>query len=315
VSLEHHRHDHSYGAGLGGAGERHRRPLAIAFGLTATVMAVEVAAALWTNSLALLSDAAHMFTDVVGLGVGLAAISLAMRFAVKAGSAGSRHTFGLYRLEILAALVNSLALSVVAVFVLVEATRRLVSSQPVEILATPMLVVAMLGLVVNVLAFWLLRPGASESLNIEGAYLEVVADTIGSVGVIVAAVAIQILGWAWIDPAVGIGIGLWILPRTWRLARRAVRILLQSAPDHIDVGGVVADLASIEGVIDVHDIHVWTLTSQMDAVSAHLMTDEGVDSHRVLDQARDLLESRYGVAHATFQVEPSSHIGCQQLSW
>lgn len=315
MSLEHHRHDHSYGAGLGGAGERHRRPLAIAFGLTATVMAVEVAAALWTNSLALLSDAAHMFTDVVGLGVGLAAISLAMRFAVKAGSAGSRHTFGLYRLEILAALVNSLALSVVAVFVLVEATRRLVSSQPVEILATPMLVVAMLGLVVNVLAFWLLRPGASESLNIEGAYLEVVADTIGSVGVIVAAVAIQILGWAWIDPAVGIGIGLWILPRTWRLARRAVRILLQSAPDHIDVGGVVADLASIEGVIDVHDIHVWTLTSQMDAVSAHLMTDEGVDSHRVLDQARDLLESRYGVAHATFQVEPSSHIGCQQLSW
>ena len=172
-----------------------------------------------------------------------------------------------------------------------------------------------LGLVANLVAFWLLREGAKESLNVEGAYLEVLADTIGSVGVIAAAVLLEVFGWAWVDPVIGAGIGLWILPRTWRLGRRAVRVLLQAAPDHVDLDALVADLTGIDGVVDVHDVHVWTLTSEMEAASAHLMVADGADSHGVLDQARHLLADRYGIEHGTFQVEPDSHVGCAEVTW
>ena len=178
-----------------------------------------------------------------------------------------------------------------------------------------MLVVAGLGLAANLVAFALLRAGSKESLNVEGAYLEVLSDTVGSVGVIVGAVVLQVTGWAWVDPVVGVAIGLWILPRTWRLGAQAVRILVQAAPPGTDLDAMEADLARVEGVLDVHDLHVWTLTSEMEVASAHLMVRSGSDGHAVLDQARVLLRERYGIDHATLQVEPETHEGCDDVSW
>lgn len=289
------------------------RPLLVAFGLTAAFFAVEAVAGIVTNSLALLSDAGHMLTDVVGLGMALGAIHLANRFGEGGSRRGSHLTFGLYRLEILAAFVNSLVLFGVAVFVVIAAVRR-IGGGP-EVLAGPMLVVAVLGLAVNLVAVVLLRRGATESINVEGAYLEVLADVVGSIGAIVAAIALQVFGWTWVDPAVGALLGVWILPRAWKLGRRAVGVLLQSAPAHIDLGAMQSDLAALPGVVDVHDLHVWTLTSEMEAVTAHLMVLDGTDHHSVLDQARDLLARRYGIDHGTFQVEPHTHAGCSELDW
>ena len=306
-----HDHSHSHGAGALRAGARHQKRLAISFVLIGVFFVVEAVGGILTNSLALLSDAGHMLTDVIGLGMALAAIQLATRHERRADA--GQHTFGLYRLEILAAFVNALLLFGVAIYVLVEAARRL-TSEP-EVLGIPMLVVATLGLVVNLIAFALLREGSKESLNVEGAYLEVLADTLGSVGVIIAAILLEVFGWAWVDPVVGAAIGLWILPRTYRLGSQAVRILLQAAPPDVDLVALRADLAAIDGVVDVHDLHVWTLTSEMENASAHLMVSAGTDTHTVLDQARDLLQTRYHVEHATLQVEPDDHEGCDQVTW
>ena len=308
-----HDHDHDHGLGLARAGERHRGRLVAAFVVIATFFVVQAVAAVATNSLALLSDAGHMLTDVIGIGMALAAISLATRFAGRRSRGASRHTFGLYRLEILAAFVNSLLLFAVAIWVVIEAFRRL-GSEP-DVLGGPMLVVAVLGLLANLVAFALLRSGAKESINVEGAYLEVLADTIGSVGVILAAVMLAVFGWTWVDSAAGVLIGLWILPRTWRLGRRAVMILLQAAPAHVDLDRLADELSSIDGVVDVHDLHVWTLTSEMEAASAHLMTAATANSHAVLDDARLCLAERHGISHATLQVEPDDHEGCDRMTW
>lgn len=305
-------HDHEHAPGLSRAGERHRRPLFISLLLIGGFFVVEAVAGFATGSLALLSDAGHMLTDVIGLGMALAAIQLATRFGARS-SGTTGHTFGLYRLEILAAFLNALLLFAVAIWVVIEAARRL-TSEP-EVLATPMLIVAAFGLAVNLVAFMLLRAGAAESVNVEGAYLEVLADTVGSVGVIVAAGLIELFGWTWSDPVVAAVIGLWILPRTWRLGRRAVRILLQAAPEHIDTAALEADLLAIDHVVDVHDLHVWTLTSEMEAASAHLMIATDGDHHGVLDRARELLANTYGIDHGTFQIEPANHEGCRELSW
>jgi cobalt-zinc-cadmium efflux system protein len=306
-----HDHGHDHGAGALRAGARYQGRLALAFVLIGVFFVVEVVAGLWTNSLALLSDAGHMFTDVLGLGMALAAVRVASR-AEQRGTDVSR-TFGLYRVEILAAFVNALLLFAVAVYVVAEAVARF--DDPPEVDTGPMLVVAALGLGVNLIAFTLLRQGARESLNVEGAYLEVLADTLGSVAVLVAGVLLVVTGWGWVDPAFGAAIGLFILPRTVRLGRRAARILIQAAPPHIDVTAVDADLAAIDGIVDVHDLHVWTLTSGMDVASAHLMTRVGVDHHGVLDQARILLAERHGIDHATVQVEPEDHEGCHEVDW
>jgi cobalt-zinc-cadmium efflux system protein len=299
-------HDHSHGSIR--AGERYRGRLAAAFCVLAVFMVVEVVAAIATRSLALLSDAGHMLTDVLGLGMSLAAIQLASR-----GTARRHRTFGLYRLEILAALANAALLIGVAVYILVEAVGRF--GEPADVLAGPMLVVAILGLGANLVAFALLRSGAKESLNVEGAYLEVLADTVGSVAVILAAIVIELTDWGWVDPAVGIAIALWILPRTWHLGARAVRILVQAAPPGTDVDAIEAGLAAIDGVVDVHDLHVWTLTSDMDVASAHVMVRSGTDTHSVLDQARSLLRDRHHIDHATLQIEPDTHTGCDEVAW
>ncbi|MBX3313727.1 MAG: cation transporter [Actinobacteria bacterium] len=313
-------HDHPVDGGRGGhgghdhghvsisAGARHKGRLVAALGVLVVFLVAEVIGALLTNSLALLSDAGHMLTDVLGIGMALAAIQLASR-----GSSRSHRTFGLYRLEILAALANAMLLFGVAGWVIYEAVGRI--GDPVEVASTPMLVVAVAGLLANVVAFVLLRGAAEESLNVRGAYLEVVADLVGSVGVIVGAVLIGVTGETWIDPVIGVGIGLFILPRTWSLGAQAVRILVQAAPPGTDLEAMASDLEAIEGVTDVHDLHVWTLTSAMDVASAHVMVSVGTDHHGVLDQARDLLLDRYGIGHATLQVEPDDHRGCEEVTW
>ena len=301
-------HGHNHGTSAPRAGARHVRPLLISLGLTFAFLIVQVVTGFVTGSLALLSDAGHMATDVLGLGMALAAIQAASHARKQ-----PQRTFGLYRLEILAALANAVLLFGVAGYIGFEAINRFSNAR--DVASTPVLVVGVIGLVINVIAFKLLRTGSKESLNVRGAYLEVMSDMLGSVGVIVAAIIWGITGWTWVDPLIGAAIGVFILPRAYKLGRTAIRVLVQSAPAHLNVAALQADLATIAGVIDVHDLHVWTLTSEMDVASAHLMVASGVDTHSVLDQARVLLAERYGITHATLQVEPDDHQGCEELTW
>jgi cobalt-zinc-cadmium efflux system protein len=178
-----------------------------------------------------------------------------------------------------------------------------------------MIVVAVGGLIVNLVSFSLLRKGAKESLNVEGAFLEVLGDTLASVGVIVAGVVIVATGWTTIDAVVGIAIGLFILPRAFSLARRALRILMEAAPADVDVAKMEETLGDLPHVMEVHDLHVWTLTSEMHAATAHLVIRDGFDSHPTLDAARDTLSGEFGIDHATLQIEPESHTGCDEIAW
>jgi cobalt-zinc-cadmium efflux system protein len=303
-----HARGHAHGAAAARAGARHQGRLGAALALTVGFLVVQVTVGIATGSLALLSDAGHMATDALGLTMALLAIHVASRSVQD-----RQRTFGLYRLEILAALANAVLLFAVAGYVLIEAARRL--ADPPEIAAGVVLVVGVLGLAVNLVSFALLRSGAKESLNVEGAYLEVMSDALGSLGVIVAASVMTITDWWWVDPLIGAAIGLFILPRAWRLGREAVRILVQAAPSGTDLGAIDADLRAIPGVVDVHDLHVWTLTSDMEVATAHVMVATGTDPHAVLDQARSVLSDRHGLSHATLQVEPDDHDGCDELSW
>ncbi|MGC4804312.1 cation diffusion facilitator family transporter [Micromonospora sp. DT233] len=301
-------HDHHHGSAAT-ASDRHRGRLWAAFALLAALMLVEAVAAFGTGSLALLSDAGHMFTDVLGIGMALAAIT-----ATRRAGADPQRTFGLYRLEVLAALGNAVLLSGVAGYVLVEALRRF--GDPPEVSTGPMLAVAVLGLLANVAAFALLRDGAKESLNLRGAYLEVLGDLLGSVGVIAAAALIWVTDWWWADPLVAVAIGVFILPRTWRLGRAAVRILVQAAPEHLQVTAVHDRLVAVPGVVEVHDLHVWTLTSGMEVASAHLMTASDAEVGAVLTEARTALREDFHIEHATLQVEPGASAGpCGPSGW
>jgi cobalt-zinc-cadmium efflux system protein len=271
-------------------------------------MVVQVVVGLAANSLALLSDAGHMATDALGLAMALAAIAAANR-----ATHAQHRTFGLYRLEILAALANAVLLFGVAGYVLIEAIRRL-DDQP-DVLSVPVFVVGVIGLVVNLIAFKLLRQGAAESLNVRCAYFEVLADALGSVGVIVAAAVIWATGWGWVDAVIGAGIGLFILPRAWRLGRDAVRVLVQAAPEGTDLPAITAALVGIDGVTDVHDLHVWTLTSDMEVLTSHLAIAAGVDSQIVLQQARTVLAEQFHLQHATLQVETDGDHSCEEMTW
>lgn len=303
-----HSHGHGHSSAALRAGARHVKPLAISFALIVTFLVVQVVVGVVTGSLALLSDAGHMATDALGLGMAIAAIQAASR-----GRVNPQRTFGLYRLEILAALLNAILLFAVAGYVLFEALGRVGDGR--DVASAPVLVVGVIGLFINVIAFLLLRAGAKESLNMRGAYLEVVSDTLGSMGVIVAAIVWGITGWTWVDPVIGAVIGVFILPRAWRLGHEALLVLVQAAPARLDIRALQRELATISGVVDVHDVHVWTLTSEMDVATAHLMVAVGTDSHAVLDQARQMLADQHGITHATLQVEPEDHHGCDEVNW
>lgn len=297
-------HDHAVPAR---AGSRHKRKLWLVLWMVIAFLVVQVITGILSGSLALLSDAGHMGTDALGLGMALAAITV----ADKAGS-GDHRTFGLYRLEILAALANAALLFGVAGYVVFEAVRRL--QDPPEILTGPMLIVAVLGLAVNLISWRMLREGAKESLNMEGAFLEVVADLIGSLGVVAAALIVLFTGYVHADPIIAAGIGLFILPRAYRLGRKAIRVLVQAAPDDLDLAELRSRLTKMDGVEDVHDLHVWTLTSGMPVASAHLIAGPGADRDAVLENARRLLRDDFKIPHATLQVELGAE-DCAELTW
>jgi cobalt-zinc-cadmium efflux system protein len=273
----------------------HRSRLATVFAITLGVFALQVAGGIASNSLALLADAGHNLADVLGLGLALFAITVAAQPATRA------RTFGYQRLEILAALVNALLLLAVAAYVLVEAWRRW--SEPPPIATGLMLAIALAGLAANLVSLYLLRDAQRESLNLRGAYLEVLGDVAGSVGVVAAAVVIAVTGWRQADAVASAIIGLLILPRTWRLLRDAVDVLLEATPKGIDLDHVRHHILDVSGVVDVHDLHAWTITSGMDVVSAHVVLDEGADPPRVLDELCACLAGDFDIEHSTFQLE------------
>jgi cobalt-zinc-cadmium efflux system protein len=256
---------------------------------------IEVAGAFWTGSLALLADAGHMLTDVGGLGLALFATWLAARPPTP------EKTYGYYRVEVLAAFVNALVLLAVSAFILYEAYQRFLA--PPAVLGGPMLAVAVAGLLANVAGMWLLHAGASESLNIKGAYLEVLSDALGSVGVVVAAVIVLTTGWHLADPLIGAGIGLFIIPRTWGLLRQAVNILLEAVPPHVNLVEVESAMAGVPGVRQVHDLHIWTITSGKHAMSGHVVVEDLAAGDQVLRDLHALLHERFGIEHTTIQIE------------
>jgi cobalt-zinc-cadmium efflux system protein len=294
---------HDHGAAHGTAAAAHRGRLAVVLALTGGVFLVELVGALLSGSLALLADAGHMATDAVGIGMALGAVSLAQR------PARGRRTFGWQRVEVLAAVANGLLLLGVGSYVVVEAVRRV--GDPPEIHAGWMLGVATLGLLVNLGSLALLHAGQGESLNTRGAYLEVVGDALGSVAVIVAAVVIVTTGWTAADVVASFAVGALVLPRAWTLLREALDVLLEAAPRGVDLADVRAHVLGVPGVLDVHDLHAWTITSGLPVLSAHVVFSEEVlaDGHggRVLDALCSCLGSHFDLEHCTFQLESAGH--------
>lgn len=277
------------------AAGRYRRRLTIVLALTGTYLLAEVAGGLLTGSLALLADAGHMATDVFGLGLALFAIWLGGR------PASPERTYGYYRTEILASLLNAVLLFGISGYILYEAWRRF--QAPPEVQSLPMLAVASVGLAVNLVGAWLLRGGAGESLNVQGAFLEVVSDLLGSLGVIVAGLVMYFTGWWYADPLFSVGIGLFILPRTWRLLSEAVGILLEGTPSRLNLAEVRAAMEEVPGVESVHDLHVWSITSGYVALSAHVRARSGIDRSQGLAAQNAVLRERFGIEHTTIQIE------------
>lgn len=284
-----------------GATAQHRRALKITFGLTFTYFVVEVVGGLLTNSLALLADAAHMLTDVGGLALALFAMWMSQKRATPT------KTYGYYRVEILAALANALILFGVSFYILYEAYRRFL--EPPEVASLPMLAVAAVGLGINLIGMWNLRGGSKESLNVQGAFLEVVSDMLSSVGALIAGVIMLTTGWYYADPIFSAFIGLFILPRTWGLMVQAVNVLLEGTPAHINLAEVAQAMQSVPGVKAVHDLHVWAITSGLDALSGHVVLAEGLELQAgpdVLETLSARLKERFGIDHTTLQIEYSS---------
>ena len=280
----------------GGSSHLHnRRRMTWALVLAAGYMVVEIAGGLISNSLALLADAGHMATDVSALGLAL----WAMRLATK--PATPRKTYGYHRAEILAALANGAVLVMVSVFVLFEAVRRF--REPAEVVGGAMLAVAVGGLIVNGVAAWLLEGGRHESLNVRAAWLHVISDALGSIGVIVGAALILAFGWAWADPAAACLIAALILYSAWSLLREAVDVLMASAPGELSTEAVRSALSEVEGVAGIHDLHVWTLTSGLVMLTAHANLKRSADAQGALQEMCEVARERFGILHCTIQPE------------
>jgi cobalt-zinc-cadmium efflux system protein len=264
--------------------------------LTTLFLLVELGTGIWTHSLALISDAAHMFTDAAALAISVAAIRIARR------DADARRTFGYHRFEILAATFNATLLLVVAAYILYEAWMRL--QNPPAIASGPMLVVAIAGLVINLVSMRLLAGGKDKSLNVKGAYLEVWSDMLGSIGVIVGAVLIRWTGATWIDSAVAVAIGLWVVPRTWILLRSSLNVLLEGVPEGLDLADVERAIRGVPGVASVHDLHVWSITSGKASLTVHVVSGpDGEDWQALLQRVRACVAQRFGLHHSTVQIE------------
>lgn len=298
-----HAHDHAHRHVP--AVIKHERPLWIAFVLTLIVLIVEVAGAILSNSLALLSDAAHMLTDVAALGVSLFAVRLSRR------PPDARRSYGYARMEAIGALINGSLLFLVAGYILFEAVQRFRSPQ--EVASTAMLVVASIGLLANLISMRLLAAGAGESLNVKGAYLEVWSDMLGSLGVIAGAALMAVTGWTLVDPVVAVLLGLWVLPRTWILLKQAAHVLMQGVPAGIDVDDVRNAMQATPGVAAVHDLHIWALGSVEPILTAHIvMATAETDADHLRHQVAQMLHTQFEITHATLQVE-RSHCGEENL--
>ncbi len=275
-----------------------RRRLSIVFVLTVVYLCVEVVAGLLTSSLSLLADAVHMFTDAGGIALALFAVWVSQKPATLT------KTYGYYRWEILAALINAVVLLGSGALILIEAWRRF--RHPAQVIGLPMLIVAVIGLVVNLIGARVLHPGAEENLNEAGAFMEVVKDALGSVGVIGAAAIIWATGWNYADPLASVLISLLIVPKTWRLLDQAVNVLLEGVPSHISITDVEAALRQVEGVKAVHDVHVWAISSEITSMSAHVVMSEGRtvrQSQQALEEINAVLRTQFGIEHTTIQIE------------
>lgn len=280
----------------GSASEKNERALWLALVPTAGFMVAEVVGGLLTGSLALISDASHMATDVFGVAIAITAIRIGRR------PADTKRTFGYERFEVLAAVVNAVLLFGVSLYILVEAYRRL--GQPPEIQSTAMLIIALLGLGVNLFSMQVLASGKDESLNLKGAYLEVWSDFLGSLGVIAAALVIRFTGWTIVDSLVAVGIGLWVLPRTWVLLRNALNVLLEGVPGGIELDAVRRAMLDVTGVMDVHDLHIWALTGGRVCLTAHVVApSRAADQEAVVSELNGVLRERFTIGHVTIQCE------------
>ncbi|MBX3295761.1 MAG: cation transporter [Acidobacteria bacterium] len=284
---------HAHG-GQSAAG-KNKRNLIIVLGLTGTYLIAEVVGGIWFNSLALLADAGHMLTDVFGLALALAAIWFAQRKATP------ERTYGYYRFEILAALANSVVLIGISLYILYEAYQRFV--EPPEVQSLGMMIVASIGLVINVAGMFILRAGSKESLNMKGAYFEVLSDMLTSIGVIVAGVIMLTTGWYYADPIISAGIGLFILPRTWALLKDAVGVLIEGTPADVNIAALRESLSQIDGVAGVHDLHVWSLTSGVNAMSVHAVLAEESEHDEVLARVHEHCTKNFKISHVTVQTE------------
>ncbi|HVR96660.1 MAG TPA: cation diffusion facilitator family transporter [Thermoanaerobaculia bacterium] len=295
----HHQHHHH-----GGGSDRNRGRLALVLVLSAAYMVAELVGGLVTGSLALLADSGHMLSDVGALGLSLFALWMTRRPPT------AQRTWGYYRTEILAALVNGATLVAISIYVFLEAWERF--RNPPEVDAPVMMAIAAGGLAVNLIGLRVLSGGRSESLNIRGAWLHVLTDALGSVQAIIAGALIWRLGWDWADPAASVLIGALVIYSSWSLLREAVRVLMESAPAHIDVDEVRNAMAGVSGVLAVHDLHVWTITSGMESLSAHLVVAEGCSGRDLLTEVRATLHDRFGIDHITVQLEPEEFAPCQE---
>lgn len=273
---------------------KNKKNLVIVFGLTTAYMIAEAIGGLLTNSLALLADAGHMLTDAGALGLALLAIWFAGKPATR------EKTYGYYRAEILAALTNAVVLLFISFFILYEAWRRF--QNPPEVMSLPMLIIAIIGLVINLIGMLLLAGGSAESLNVKGAYLEVLSDTLGSLGVIAASVIMLTTGWYLADPIISAGIGLFILPRTWTLLKQATHILLEGTPARIDQEAMEDAMNQVKGVKAVHDLHVWTITSGIDAMSGHVTVEDTSQGDGILAELQRVLRDQFEIEHTTIQL-------------
>lgn len=285
-------HGHAHQVSASG---KNKKPLLIVFCLTFFYLIVEVIGGLWTGSLALLADAGHMFTDVAGVGLAL----LAIRFAEKPAS--PERTFGYYRVEILAALINAVVLIFISLYILYEAYERF--KNPPEVQSLGMLAIASIGLVINIVGVLILRSGSKESLNMKGAYFEVLSDMLTSIGVIVAGIIMLTTGWYYADPLISAGIGLFIFPRTWALLKDAVGVLLEGTPSDVNIAALREALTKVEGVAEIHDLHVWSLTSGVNALSVHAVLADGAEHDDVLTRLHDRCTKDFKIAHITAQTE------------
>lgn len=297
-----HSHD------LGSAAGRHRWRLAVTFGLVAVLFVVELVAGIVSGSLALISDAGHMAADVTTLGAAL----VATRLATRKDTTG-RRTFGSYRAEVFASGLAVLVMIGVGVYIAVEAVGRIGTAPALA--SGMMVVVGVLGLVVNVVSIVLLRAGAGESLNVKGAYYEVIADTVGSVGVIVAGVMVSWTGSAWWDTGIALAIAVFVVVRAVSLGREVLAVLGQHAPEGMEPAELTSALTDVPGVTGVHDLHVWRLTSGMDVATAHLVTSPEAQPGAVLTAASTTLREQFRIAHATLQLEAEGDGGCQCADW